>query len=144
MIVFLAFLIMVASNPQLELTYTHVTLHTDHGAVMVDAQVANDVPSWSKGLMHRIHMPPQEGMLFVFPQEEKRSFWMRNTPLELDMIFIGNDHRVVGIVERAAPNSTTNRSVDALSRYVLETHGGFSRKHGIHPGTRVSWAQQKQ
>ncbi len=139
----ITFLIMTASEPQSDLPYTHVTLHTDHGSVMVDAQVANDVPSWSKGLMYRTHMPPQEGMLFVFPREEKRSFWMRNTPLELDIIFIGNDHTVVGIVERATPNSTHNRSVDALSRYVLETHGGFSRKHGIRRGARVSWILPK-
>lgn len=76
-------------------------------------------------------------MLFLFPQESRLSFWMRNTPIALDMIFIDRHGTIVGIVEQAAPFSTDARSVAAPSQYVLEINGGLTRRHGIRAGDRV-------
>lgn len=75
-------------------------------------------------------------MLFVFPDSAVRSFWMKNTPLALDLIFI-DESRVVGIIENAVPFSLVSRSVGVPSRYVLEVHAGFARRHGIETGDRV-------
>jgi uncharacterized membrane protein (UPF0127 family) len=82
-------------------------------------------------------MPEDAGMLFVFPETEIHSFWMKNTPLTLDMIFIDEHREIVGIVESATPFSTASRSVGKPSRYVLEVNGGFTAKHGIKTGQPV-------
>src|SRR5438105_86278 len=74
------------------------------------------------------------GMLFVFPTESPQSFWMKNTPLPLDMVFIGADRRIVGIVVDTKPFSTNPLGVDAASQYVLEVHAGFCAQHGIAKG----------
>lgn len=94
-------------------------------------------PLRRRGLMHRRTMPADAGMLFVFQEPGVQSFWMRDTYLRLDMIFIGADQTVVGLVENAAPLTDEDRAIDAESQYVLEVHGGFARRHRISTGTRV-------
>jgi len=92
----------------------------------------------SRGLMYRTRLDADAGMLFVFPPPPKpETFWMRNTLLPLDMIFIGGDLRVVGVVERTEPLTETPRRVAGDSQYVLEVNGGFAREHAIGPGARV-------
>jgi len=81
-------------------------------------------------------------MLFVFDVEEVQSFWMRNTLIPLDMIFIagppsGEGAEVVGIVHGAPPHSTQLRSVGQPSRFVLEVPGGWSRANGLADGAQV-------
>jgi len=76
-------------------------------------------------------------MLFIFDEPEVQSFWMRNTYLRLDIIFIGADRSVVGIVENAAPLTEEPRAVEAQSQYVLEVHGGFAAEHAIALGDTV-------
>ena len=79
------------------------------------------------------------GMLFVFPRAQHLTFWMKNTVLPLDMIFIGDDRRVVGIVKDAVPYTTTPREVAGDSRYVLEVNAGFSERHGVRAGDAVTF-----
>jgi hypothetical protein len=79
-------------------------------------------------------------MLFLFERPEQLSFWMRNTYIPLDMIFIEPGMTVLGIVENAEPLTDTARSVPGLSQYVLEVNAGFSRRHGITAGTVVRFA----
>ncbi len=86
------------------------------------------------GLMQRRHLGAEEGMLFLFPEEARRSFWMHDTLLPLDMLFAGTDGRIAGIVENAAPLTDTPRGVETPSRYVLEVNGGWSAGHGVRPG----------
>jgi hypothetical protein len=76
-------------------------------------------------------------MLFLFPRAERQSFWMVNTFVPLDMIFIGPDRRVVGVVPDASPLTDDERAVEADSQYVLEVRAGFARAHGIGVGTSV-------
>lgn len=91
-----------------------------------------------RGLMFRRDLAPDAGMLFVFPPPARRQvFWMRNTYLPLDMIFIDEALRVVGVVERAEPLTDTPRAVPGDSLYVLEVNAGFARAHGLGPGARV-------
>jgi hypothetical protein len=77
------------------------------------------------------------GMIFLFATEAPQSFWMKNTPIPLDMIFINRDRKIVGIVEQAAPYSLESRSVATPSQYVLEINGGLAKRHGIKAGDRV-------
>lgn len=76
-------------------------------------------------------------MLFIFPDEKVRSFWMRNTLIPLDMIFISQAKRIVGIVAQAEPRTLTSRSVGVPSKYVLEVRGGWSERSGIRSGSQV-------
>ena len=87
--------------------------------------------------MYRQHLAPDAGMVFLFAEDEVQSFWMKNTLIPLDMIFIAADLTVAGVVENAEPLTTEGRGIDAPSRYVLEVNGGWARAHGVTAGTRV-------
>ena len=76
-------------------------------------------------------------MIFVFPAESEQAFWMKNTPIPLDMIFISAGRRIVGIVQRAAPFTLDPRSVPGSSQYVLEINGGLSERYGFKAGDPV-------
>lgn len=90
-----------------------------------------------KGLMWRWSLAPDHGMLFIYRDSARRTFWMRNTRIPLDMIFIGPDHKIAGIVENAEPFTDTSRSVPAPSQWVLEVGGGLCKAHGISAGDEV-------
>jgi uncharacterized membrane protein (UPF0127 family) len=107
------------------------------GHPSVRVELARTAAEQRQGLMNRASLPEDAGMLFLFDESEDHSFWMMNTLIPLDMIFIGDDGRVVGIVERAEPLSTQPRGVGAPSRYVLEVNGGWARAHGVAKGDRV-------
>lgn len=91
----------------------------------------------ARGLMFREHLDANAGMLFLFDQMEVQSFWMKNTKIPLDMLFLDEEGMIVGIVENAEPLSLTSRSVGLPSRYVLELNGGTSRRLGIEAGQRA-------
>jgi uncharacterized membrane protein (UPF0127 family) len=91
----------------------------------------------ARGLMGRTSLPEDRGMLFLFDETAEHAFWMKDTPLPLDMIFIDEEGRIVGIVERAAPRTLAQRTVGVPSRYVLEVNGGWSRARGVKAGDRV-------
>jgi len=103
----------------------------------VRVEVARTPSELERGLMFRRELGPDDGMLFVFPETADHTFWMKNTFLPLDMIFIDAGGTVIGIVERAEPMTTTPRRVDAPSRYVLEVNGGWSSARGVAPGDRA-------
>ena len=105
--------------------------------IRITVELAQTTPQRVRGLMYRRELPQSGGMLFIFDREEVQSFWMKNTYIPLDMVFIDSDKKVVGVVHNAEPLTETSRRVDAPSRYVLEVNGGFAKKHGIEAGTRV-------
>lgn len=124
-----------ASTPT---SLTPITLITTTGnTVPVQVEIANNDHSRTQGLMFRRELPPQQGMLFVFPSTIDHGFWMKNTYIPLDMIFIDQHQRIVGIIESAEPMTLSQQSVHAPSRYVLEVNGGFSQIHGITVGSTV-------
>jgi uncharacterized membrane protein (UPF0127 family) len=92
-----------------------------------------------KGLMFREQLGDDEGMLFLFPTERYNSFWMHNTLIPLDMIFIDAEWNVVGVVENAKPLTDDPRRVDRMSRYVLEVNAGFSARYGLGAGATVKF-----
>jgi uncharacterized membrane protein (UPF0127 family) len=82
-------------------------------------------------------MDPDAGMLFVFDRDSVHTFWMKNTLIPLDMLFISSDQTIVGIVENATPQTETPRAVGLPSRYVLEINGGLSSRYGFRAGQAV-------
>ena len=105
--------------------------------VLVPVELARTAAERSRGLMYRKHLDADAGMLFLFEQPQQLTFWMRNTYVPLDMIFIEPSMRILGIVENAEPLTDTSRSVPGQSQFVLEVNAGFSRQHGLGPGTAV-------
>ncbi len=98
------------------------------------AEIASTPSQREIGLMYRKEMKNEEAMLFIFPKEEERSFWMKNTYLELDMIFVDSGLKVVSIVERAVPLTESPRRSAGPAVYVLEVRGGRSKALGIQAG----------
>ena len=115
-----------------------VTISTKEGRTVSFAVEIADTPSKREmGLQYRRDLAADRGMIFLFPAESRQSFWMKNTPLPLDMIFINLDRKIVGIVEQTVPFSLDPRSGSAPSQYVLEINGGLSKRHGIKAGDTV-------
>lgn len=109
------------------------------GKHLVDVEVAATEGMRTRGMMWRTELPKGKGMLFVFNYNEVHGFWMRNTLIPLDMVFIAPDATVVGIVENAQPKTLTSRSVNAPSKYVLELPGGWTRELGLREGSKVEF-----
>ncbi len=89
------------------------------------------------GLMNRTHMAADAGMLFYFGEEQERAFWMKNTLIPLDMIFIRKDGVIHSIHENAQPNDLTSVPSNGPVAAVLELNGGMTSKLGIKPGDVV-------
>ncbi|MCB0339811.1 MAG: DUF192 domain-containing protein [Bdellovibrionales bacterium] len=100
-------------------------------------EVASDSASRRKGLMFRREMADDRGMLFVFPQPQKLSFYMKNTYLPLDMIFLDEENVVVGVLHDVPPLNERSRSVDAQSMFVIELNAGLANRIGITPGAKA-------
>jgi hypothetical protein len=114
------------------------------GRHAVSVELARTDAERARGLMHRASLPDDRGMLFLFDETAEHTFWMKDTPLPLDMIFIDEEGRVVGVVERAAPRTTTPRTVGVPSRFVLEVNGGWARARGVRAGDRVRFEGVKR
>ncbi len=102
--------------------------------VSLDVELAETVADQNRGLMYRTDLNDDEGMLFVFGQRSVHTFWMKNTCMALDLLFLDEDGFVVGIKEDAKPMDRSDLWVPCPSAYVLEVNGGWSRRHGIRPG----------
>jgi len=107
------------------------------GEVAVKVEVVDTDATIQRGLMFRTAMAPDAGMLFVPRVEKVWSFWMRNTLIPLDMLFIGRDLTVVGVVENTVPHDESPRSVRGRSLYILEVNAGWAARHGVEKGARV-------
>jgi uncharacterized membrane protein (UPF0127 family) len=116
-----------------------VVLHAEGRLLPIRVEVARTEAERERGLMYRNHLDPNAGMLFLFDHDAPLTFWMKNTLIPLDMIFIDRDKRIVGIVDNATPETETPRRVDGESRYVLEIGGGLSHRLGVSPGSTVEF-----
>jgi uncharacterized protein len=107
------------------------------GKPTLDVELALTDAHRAHGLMYRPHLAELEGMLFTFDQETAHAFWMQNTCLALDMMFIDQDGYIVGVLEQIPPWNTKQRAVRCASTHVLEVRAGWTRDHGVVPGQRV-------
>jgi uncharacterized membrane protein (UPF0127 family) len=105
----------------------------------VEVEVVNTFEQRQHGLMFRKHLDQNAGMIFIFADAAPRNFWMHNTEIPLDMIFVNSSFRVIGIVENATPRTDAPRGVEGASQYVLEVSGGFCAKHGVKTGDRFDF-----
>lgn len=105
--------------------------------ITVKAEVARTAEQRSQGLMYRKELGEDEGMLFLMPYSGYHQFWMKNTLIPLDLIFIGEDLKIKGLVENTTPESTTPLGISEPSKYVLEVNAGFCKKNGVQPGDPV-------
>jgi len=102
-------------------------------------EVARSAAEQAKGLMFRTSMGADEGMLFPRTPPDVPSFWMRNTVIPLDIIFVGSDHRILNIAANAVPYDETPLPARGVSIAVLELNGGRAAQLGIGPGDVVQW-----
>jgi uncharacterized membrane protein (UPF0127 family) len=102
-------------------------------------EVAATGTEQQRGLMFRTEMGANEGMIFPLAQVRMASFWMRNTVIPLDIIFIGPDRKVINIEADAVPYSEESRPSTAPAMAVLELNGGRAAELGIGPGALVEW-----
>ncbi|HVN86314.1 MAG TPA: DUF192 domain-containing protein [Candidatus Binatia bacterium] len=117
-----------------------VVLHASDGPnVRIRVELATTPAAQAQGLMYRHELASDAGMLFIFPTDSVLHFWMKNTLIPLDMLFIDRDRRIVGIVEHAHPMSTEPVGPDQPARYVLEVNGGFAAQHRIAVGSTVEF-----
>lgn len=110
--------------------------------VVVAAEVAATQEARARGLMFRRSLGRYEAMLFPMGSDSDWSFYMKNTLIPLDMIFLDAAGTVVGLVEDARPLDETPRSAGVLSRFVLEVNGHFCREHGIATGATLDLPEQ--
>ena len=114
-----------------------VTISTAAGGIHFLAEVAATPAARQQGFMHRTALAENAGMFFVFDKTEPVSFWMKDTPLTLDMIFISEDNHILYIEHQTVPFSTQIISSQLPVRFVLEVIGGSCQKKGIAVGDRV-------
>ena len=107
----------------------------------IDLEIADTEERIIQGLMYRPNMPDTEGMLFVFPGMAPRSFWMKNTLVSLDIIFVDNLNQIVSIQERTTPRSEQSLPSGKPAQYVVEVLGGFCEKYGVKVGDQVSYTR---
>jgi uncharacterized membrane protein (UPF0127 family) len=107
------------------------------GRPKVDVEIVTTEQEIQRGLMYRMTMPEEHGMLFRLDERRNHTFWMHNTCMALDMMFVDDDGTIVGIVEGAEPLTDTTRSVGCPSSWVLEVNAGWSRRHGVRAGQKM-------
>jgi len=127
-----------STHPESGLEIIPVTVTTANGTHTFMSEVADTDQAQARGLMFRTEMGPDEGMIFPYDPPEPLSFWMRNTVLPLDIIFIGPDNRILNIAEGVPYNQNSVYS-DGPSIGVLELNRGRSEELGIGPGDLVEW-----
>jgi uncharacterized membrane protein (UPF0127 family) len=101
-------------------------------------EVADEGHELARGLMHRNSMVEDMGMIFIFDSDGPRSFWMRNTFIPLDMIFVTSEGVVDSFVENAEPRTDAPRPSDGAARYVIELNAGEVARMGLEPGSSVT------
>lgn len=114
-----------------------VVIETASGPVQIAAEIADEPDERRQGLMFRQEIGWQEGMLFDFDKRNPVAFWMKNTYIALDMLFIDTDGTIVGITENVEPLSETTRPSPQPVIAVLELRGGAAERFGIKVGDRI-------
>ncbi len=102
-----------------------------------EVEIADEPSERARGLMFREFLPAGDGMLFIYPREQISSFWMKNTLISLDMLFITNNGEIVQISPRATPGSLDSVRSDRPVRAVLEINGGLADALSIAVGDTV-------
>ncbi|MEM7659754.1 MAG: DUF192 domain-containing protein [Bacteroidota bacterium] len=105
----------------------------------IDLEFAENEQAITQGLMFRQDMTDEQGMIFVFEAMEPRSFWMKNTFVSLDIIFVDDLNQIVSIQEKTTPRSQQSLPSKGPAQYVVEVLGGFCERYGIEAGDKITF-----
>ena len=131
----------VRAGAQAGLTTAPLTIHSANGAHRFTVEVARTAEQQSTGLMFRRSLPANRGMIFPYDPPVPASFWMKNTLIPLDMIFIRADGRIARIAANTVPESLDPGPAGEPVAAVLEIRGGRSAELGLRAGDRVDWSR---
>ncbi|MBT8184333.1 MAG: DUF192 domain-containing protein [Eudoraea sp.] len=112
---------------------------TDSVVVQLNIEIADSDYETQTGLMYRESMAEHQGMLFIFPEEAMRSFYMKNTKIPLDIIYIDRELRISSIQKNAKPLDESGLPSDAPAQYVLEVNAGLADKWNLEIGDRIEY-----
>ena len=138
-LIFLMLILLVACTNQ-ETRFLYETTDVFLGDVVVEVEIADTVEKKTFGLMEREALGEFYGMIFFFDEEMPRTFWMKNTLIPLDIIYINSEFEIVKIQEAVPCENdpcATYPSVEP-TKYVVEVNMGFSKDHGIEEGMKIS------
>jgi uncharacterized membrane protein (UPF0127 family) len=107
-------------------------------------EIAETDSARMRGLMQRRSLPERSGMLFLGDEVDTLSFWMANTPLPLDILFVGPDSEVVNIARRTRPYSREYIRSTAPAQFVVEVRAGFADRLGLTDSTRIRWRREAE
>ncbi|NER15302.1 DUF192 domain-containing protein [Leptobacterium flavescens] len=107
----------------------------------LDIEIADNDYETETGLMHRTSMPDNQGMLFIFKDEQPRFFYMKNTVLPLDIIYINSANKVVSFIENAEPFNEDSLPSNEPAQYVLEVNAGLIKKWNIQVGDSIEFTR---
>ena len=128
----------------------HTVIHLvspDESQISVTVEIAADSDSHDKGLMGRESLGTDEGMLFVFPQEQRVAFWMKNTLIPLDLLFFRGNGELMSMTTMPLCDTDTCPSYpsEGLAQYALEVPQGFIARHQMGPKWKLAlgpWAKR--
>jgi len=136
---FIAFCVMATTLPAFAFSREILVVRTNGNNFRFNVELAISPEERSEGLMFRREMAPNAGMLFLYPQDQAVTFWMKNTYLPLDMIFIAADGKITQIVKGARPLSEDLIPSSGYVRGVLEVNAGIADQFGIQPGDHIDF-----
>lgn len=117
----------------------HFLSAEDDTITTIRSAVAESEEERNAGLMDIENLPEDSGMLFLFDDEQQRSFWMANTPLSLDIIYVNSDMEIVRIHQGTTPFSERQYRSDEPAQYAVEVNSGFTINHDIVEGMRIAY-----
>ncbi|MEW4448878.1 DUF192 domain-containing protein [Qipengyuania sp. JC766] len=128
-----------STHPVSGLQVIPLTVRTDEGEHQFDVEVARSREEQARGLMFRTELGPNEGMIFIRNPPDVASFWMKNTPLPLDIIFVDPDGTIINIAANTPPYSLDSVSAEGITGTVFEIVGGRAAELGIEAGDTVEY-----
>ena len=127
----------IKRSPDYAATKIQLLPAPDRQPITFVVKLATTPAQQAYGLMFSPPLVARTGMLFIFAKDEPRSFWMKNTPISLDMLFFARDGRLVSIIANTKPFSLTANKSQKAAQYVLEIGGGEAARLGLGPMTRL-------
>ena len=109
----------------------------------IDIEIADNAQDRAKGMMHRTNMPDNRGMLFIFSQEGEQSFWMKNTLISLDIMYVNKNKEIVTIYKHTQPYSENPIPSFKKAMYVVETIAGFCDKYNVEEGDFIEFVKKE-
>jgi len=125
---------------------TTLSIQSDNSIISIEVEIADELQEQIKGLMFRQDLDWNDGMLFVYESERKQSFWMKNTLIPLDMLFIDSNFKIIDIKENVQPckiESCPSYPSRFPAKYVLEVNATFVMMNNIKIGDSVIWNPKK-